>query len=408
MLIARFLQDQRASLVPTFALAATAIIGFVGAAVDYSRASSARTAMQAALDAAALNLSKQAEQLSNEQLGDNATAHFNANFTHSGVEGIGVTAAPSLVAGGRSLALSASGMIKTQLMRLVGIPTLAIRVNSAVVTMNDGLGCVLSLDPSAPAAGAAKGSAAVNLNGCSLYDNSANPTALTVDGSAKISAWSVGVVGGISGQESIAATQGVRTRIAPVPDPYASASFPSFSGCSEKNFNATKTITINPGVYCGGIAIHGNANVTLNPGIYYLDGGSLTVNGGATLTGTGVTLVFTKKNENGWATAAISGGATVNLTPPISGPTAGIVIFGDRGMPTDTTFKFTGGASQYLAGAVYLPSGAIDFSGGAGANTSCTKIIGSTVTFSGKSTLAIDCSSYKTKEFGLTVVRLVT
>ena len=77
-------------------------------------------------------------------------------------------------------------------------------------------------------------------------------------------------------------------------------------------------------------------------------------------------------------------------------------------MPTDTTFKFNGGASQYLAGAVYVPSGAIDFSGGAATTTSCTKLIGNTVSFSGNSSLAIDCSSYKTKDFGLMVVRLAS
>ena len=37
----------------TFALATIPLIGFVGAAVDYSRANSAKAAMQAALDATA-------------------------------------------------------------------------------------------------------------------------------------------------------------------------------------------------------------------------------------------------------------------------------------------------------------------------------------------------------------------
>src|SRR4030081_2721756 len=35
--------------------------------------------------------------------------------------------------------------------------------------------------------------------------------------------------------------------------------------------------------------------------------------------------------------------ATVNLTPPISGSTAGIVVFGDRRIPVGTAFKFNGG-----------------------------------------------------------------
>ena len=46
-------------------------------------------------------------------------------------------------------------------------------------------------------------------------------------------------------------------------------------------------MTINPGVYCNGISVHAGATLTLNPGIYYLDQGSLSVNGGATLTGVG-------------------------------------------------------------------------------------------------------------------------
>jgi Na+/glutamate symporter len=48
----------------------------------------------------------------------------------------------------------------------------------------------------------------------------------------------------------------------------------------------------------------------------------------------------------------------------------------------------------------------ISFAGGAGTSTSCTQIIGNTVTFVGNSSLAINCSSYETKPFSPTVVRL--
>ena len=60
----RLLTTDGASVIPTFALALLPITGFVGAAVDYSRANSARTAMQAAVDATALMLSKTASSLS--------------------------------------------------------------------------------------------------------------------------------------------------------------------------------------------------------------------------------------------------------------------------------------------------------------------------------------------------------
>ena len=49
-----FGKDKDGHVVLTFALATIPIIGFVGAAVDYSRANSDRAAMQAAIDATAL------------------------------------------------------------------------------------------------------------------------------------------------------------------------------------------------------------------------------------------------------------------------------------------------------------------------------------------------------------------
>jgi hypothetical protein len=84
------------------------------------------------------------------------------------------------------------------------------------------------------------------------------------------------------------------------------------------------------------------------------------------------------------------------------------VVFGDRGIPLGTTFNFNGGATQYLGGAIYVPTGAISYSGGAGTSTSCTQVIGNTVSFTGNSSLAINCSSYATKPFSPLVVKLVS
>jgi hypothetical protein len=62
------------------------------------------------------------------------------------------------------------------------------------------------------------------------------------------------------------------------------------------------TKTLNPGSYCGGIWLESGANVTLEPGTYILNGGntegasvrtSLEVDGGATMTGSGVTFFNT-------------------------------------------------------------------------------------------------------------------
>jgi hypothetical protein len=233
-------------------------------------------------------------------------------------------------------------------------------------------------------------------------------TALTAGGSAQIAALSVGVVGNLTGSSNITTTQGIKTGIGAIADPYANASFAAFAGCTQQNFTAKDTVTISPGVYCGGMKLNAGANVTLSAGIYYLDGGDLTVNDGATLTGSDVTLVFTSQNRNGFATASINGNASINLTPPKTGATAGIVIFGDRRMPAGTLFKFNGGATQYFGGAIYLPKGAVSFSGGASTSTNCTQLIGDTVTFTGNSGFALNCNNYGTKPFSPLVVKLTS
>ena len=80
-----------ANVLLTFSVAVLPIMGFVGAAVDYSRANSDKAAMQAAVDATALWLSKNAATMTTAQLNQNATSHFNAVFTRTDVTSIVIT-----------------------------------------------------------------------------------------------------------------------------------------------------------------------------------------------------------------------------------------------------------------------------------------------------------------------------
>src|SRR5262249_7279934 len=187
------------------------------------------------------------------------------------------------------------------------------------------------------------------------------------------------------------------------------ASYPPFSGCKENNYSAQTLVPVplEPGVYCGGMKLNAGANVTLNPGIYYLDKGDLTVNGGATLTGTGVTLVFTSSNRKNYANATINGGATINLTAPSSGPTAGIVFFGDRLMTMNTAFKLDGGSSTTFTGAIYLPAAAVSFAGGAAGNNGSTQIVPNTISCDGNSNLAVKCDGTSTRPIGSALAKLV-
>ena len=229
---------------------------------------------------------------------------------------------------------------------------------------------------------------------------------MVVGGSARLDVSAVGVVGGITGAENITASNGITTGRSPISDPYSKVNFPSFSGCTENNLTVKDNVTLNPGVYCGGIRVNAGASVSLNPGVYYMDQGDLWVNSNASISGTNVTIVFTSSTGKNFATARINGSASVSLTAPTSGPTAGIVLFGDRRI-TDEEFRFEGGSSQTFGGAVYLPTAAVQYSGGADISTGCTQVIARTIKFTGNSNLTINCEDQATKSFGSVLANLV-
>ncbi|WP_083632547.1 pilus assembly protein TadG-related protein [Bradyrhizobium sp. NAS96.2] len=277
----------------------------------------------------------------------------------------------------------------------------------AVALGNVGTGCVLALDPTANPAVTVKGNTQLNLINCNLYDDSNGSSALNVSGTATISAAMVGVVGGVSGTSSITATNGIRTGIRAIGDPYANVTPTMPTWCDYSNkFNVKGTTTLSPGSYCGDISVAAGATLTFNPGIYYFNGANLSVAGNATITGTGVTLVFTGSSGN-WGTATIGSNANVSLTAPTSGTTAGIAIYGDRRMPVGSSFNLTGGGTQNLQGAVYLPKAALSFSGGNGTSTTCTQIIADTISIVGNSNVQVNCAAMGGNAIGTATAQLV-
>lgn len=66
------------------------LIGFVGAAIDYSRANKVKTAMQTALDSTVLMIAKEATSDSSSQMQANAQKYFTAMFTNQEAQNINV------------------------------------------------------------------------------------------------------------------------------------------------------------------------------------------------------------------------------------------------------------------------------------------------------------------------------
>lgn len=146
-LIARFRQSQSGNVAVLFGIAIVPILGFVGAAVDYTRVNNARTAMQAALDTAALMISKDASGLTSAQISQKATDYFNALYKHPEALSVAVTATYTNSASqGSKVVLTGSATMKTDFMKVVGYPNLDFGASSTTMWGTTKLRVALALD----------------------------------------------------------------------------------------------------------------------------------------------------------------------------------------------------------------------------------------------------------------------
>ena len=102
-----------------FAMATIPIIAAVGFSIDYTRANAVKTAMQNALDATALMMSKNAASLSQDDLQSQANAYFKALFNRPEAANIVITASYT-TDGGTSLTINGSADVPTTFLNVLG------------------------------------------------------------------------------------------------------------------------------------------------------------------------------------------------------------------------------------------------------------------------------------------------
>lgn len=267
----------------------------------------------------------------------------------------------------------------------------------AVATVGGGPSyCVLQLDPHARSGFTMNNGATVTLDECGVAVNSDDRRAFSMSGGARLYTPKVSVVGdaSVSNGARINPDDALETQQPAVSDPYADVAVPPYSGCSNgegRTYNWGNWV-LTPGVYCDGVRFRNAANVTMKPGIYFIDRGTFEVGGGVKLSGIGVTIVLTSREGEHPATIDIGNGADVELTAPTTGPTAGIVFFGDRLKPDDHDMNtFGGGASITLVGAIYFPRGAVTMENGASNTSDCTQLIAATIELKGGSRFRNNC-----------------
>src|SRR5262249_16819678 len=171
-----------------FGLALIPIVGAVGAGVDYSRANSTKSHMQAAADSAALFAATGSYSSDSQRITAGVNA-FNVNYLAE----FG-TASPSGTVANGTVTVTASASVPTTVLAVVGITTLSVNVTSVVhVGGSTPTACVLALQTSNDGI-FVHGSSSLKAN-CGLYANSTSSNAIDFDGDSITSASSICMVG---------------------------------------------------------------------------------------------------------------------------------------------------------------------------------------------------------------------
>jgi hypothetical protein len=126
-------------------------------------------------------------------------------------------------------------------------------------------------------------------------------------------------------------------------------------------------------------------------GTYILLGGGLSVSGGSTLTGTGVTFYVTGGPGHSYGAVDLSGGTNLQLSAPTTGPLAGILFYQDPSITSPAASSLSGGTDTIFNGALYFPTSAVNYSGGAA--SAYTILVSKTVSITGGTTLNSNYSS---------------
>ncbi len=127
-LLRDFYRARGGNVTITVAFASVALIGFVGAAVDYSRANSLKAAMQGALDATTLKLGREYFTLTGTQLQNKGDLIFSAIFSRPEAKNPTIT----VVSNPASATIQASGSaeLDTTFLDILGIKSLNVNASS--------------------------------------------------------------------------------------------------------------------------------------------------------------------------------------------------------------------------------------------------------------------------------------
>jgi Flp pilus assembly protein TadG len=152
----RFLSNEQGNVTIIVSLAMFMLIAAIGVAIDMSRADTAKSKIQTALDSAALAAARTINQVpagetTQQWVDSQAQTFFNANFPSGYLETNPITLAPAVITvsgSNTTISLTANTAQKTTLMSAINVPSVTVGDNTQVTTGGEGIELVLAVDNS--------------------------------------------------------------------------------------------------------------------------------------------------------------------------------------------------------------------------------------------------------------------
>lgn len=423
-------RGRRGWVLLTSGLAVTVLIGFLGLATDAGVLQMNRLRAQMAADNAAVAAGLELRKHSGGEVAA-AFATAELNGFKNGVGGNVVEVSP----GTDSVRVKITRNVKSSFMHVLGVaasPVSAVAVSRLVspAGSTSGGGCIYVMDASGNRRMMLGGSSMVRSD-CGIFVNSKHAQAMANDGQGcyVVTNGGINIVGGYEyiwgtgapappnpapSSSATTCSNGIQNNLAPpVPsggynsgqnfaDPGAHLTPPTYTTCTYTNQRVDMSNLANfqpggrlhPGTYCGGIVISGQVGtINMDPGTYIMAGGGFEINGGGSVSGTGVFIYNTA--GAGYAYKPIvftSQGSNADLKAPTSGPYAGLLIFTDRAMTSSNLNQVNGNSQTRLEGTIYMPSVPLIISGSGSTvnqNAAYTAIVAKTLTVNGGGTLRV-------------------
>ncbi len=369
-LLRRFGRDLQGTTAMIFGLSLVPLTIGVGVVVDYTGSSNLKLQLQHAADTAALAAAGAVDKTEAQRrtLGETI---FAVNYKSS------PAVSPNVSFGADRVTVTVNASRPTTFMQLAGIASIDVAVTSvAAHSLTPNEACVLALDPSGNKSIWLDSNAEITAPNCNVHANSSHNNALHAASNSQLTSQENCVVGGYSGGGSHYSPDPT-TGCPVIPDPLAGVVAPDTSGCDQNDFEVDEEdddpVSVDAGVYCGGITVKGDSVLTFNPGTYVIKDGEMYIDSNSRISGTGVSFYFTGTD----ATIFFDSNTQIDLVAPSIGDQAGILFFEDRNAPLLQEHRFFSNSVSRLEGAIYLSRGLlwIDSNSQIGASSAFTTIV---------------------------------